>query len=126
MLANGDFIFPINYYQTKKMVLTNNLGVQLKAGYLPREEKVWSDAKRWSSSSDYKISNFQGVKGKYFSWSFPFLSLGFHFLQRFRNIKSSFIKTGKIIFSIPQITLNLSKQEFATIFIIIDRSDILL
>ena len=69
MLANGDFVFLIDYYQIKKMVLTNNHGVQLKAGYLPRKERVWNDANKWrtSSLSYFKISNFQGVQGKYFS-----------------------------------------------------------
>ena len=75
-MNDGRFIFMWIDGELRKMVLTENDGTQIAAGYLDKPENDWRDENTWYSGS-YEINNFQGIaKGK--SSSLLCNNLNFH------------------------------------------------
>ena len=62
LLSNGDFIFTTfhNYY--RKMVLTNNVGVKIRVGYVDPLNEDWRNHEKWKPHG-YRLSNFEGARG---------------------------------------------------------------
>ena len=74
-LRNGSFIFfwDDKRANTRKMVLTDNNGGQLRTGFLeiPADSSSsdsWKDPSTWNSTGDttYEVSNFRGYAGGIF------------------------------------------------------------
>ena len=62
-LDNGNFIFSWIDGVYRKMVLTQNDGTTIKAGYLGRSDSTWKNRSKWQSTG-YSISNFVGKQGQ--------------------------------------------------------------
>ena len=61
-LKDGRFIFIWENNNFKKMVLTDNQGVNLKSGYLLATSESWENPDSWTTTERYAIYNFKGVK----------------------------------------------------------------
>ena len=62
-LQNGDFIFYLDNYEQRQLVMTSNSGQVLATGYLMQPDKNWMEPSLWTRSDDFTIANFYGIEG---------------------------------------------------------------
>ena len=64
LLPSGEFIFYVDTWADRQLVLTDNLGRVISSGHLKHLKDTWMEPATWESDVlRYSIVNFSGVKG---------------------------------------------------------------
>ena len=64
LLPNGNFIFYLDDYLERILVLTNNSGDVITSGIWIGKTESFMNASTWTKTTSFKINNFQGIQGR--------------------------------------------------------------
>ena len=64
LLPDRKFVFYLDNYAQRQLVLTNNDGEVIASGYLLQPNEHWTESASWKTTDYFSIVNFRGTKGE--------------------------------------------------------------